>query len=173
MRRGKKGIGAVSAIALTAMSCLLPAQAQNNFPTGTGDHLLQGMMGMAGQFARQFQDSQMGQQMDRTRGNSSDLSGGGRQATQNNGNASGGVTLDGAWRGAEGEYLLIDGQRFRLHSDTRRYIDGRLQVRDDLVAFYYPRQRAALVYRYSGSSEQLQLQDSQGRILRYQRVPRR
>ena len=78
--------------------------------------------------------------------------------------------LDGAWRSSTGEYLLIEGERFRLHADAERYIDGRLRTRGHIVGFLYPERQAALVYRYRIEGDRMALQDKQGKILLYQRI---
>ena len=145
------------------------AQAQITLPPGTGDRLLQGMVGMMGQLARGMQDSGAGlaQSNPMLPQAGTGIDAGPGPSTNSNDPA-----LDGAWRGGNGEYLLIEGQRFRLHANARSYVDGRLQLRNGLLGFYYPQRQAVLIYRYQIEGGQLQLQDQQGTILRFQQVQR-
>ena len=82
-----------------------------------------------------------------------------------------GASLDGAWRGQNGEILLIEGPRFRLHADQRRYLDGRLGRRDNIVGFLYPKSNTALLYHSQISGDKLALQDRQQRTRYFQRIP--
>jgi hypothetical protein len=172
------------------------AQAQANFVPGTGDQMLQGMMNMMGNFAQQFQGMQAGAMPAISAGMGTgtgsgmgagtppplprplaplmDMMPSGQQmmetvpafaAPQSS-------PLDGAWRSSTGEYLLVEGERFRLHADTERYLDGRLRTRGNVVGFLYPKRQAALLYRYRVEGDRMALQDKQGRLLLYQRVTR-
>jgi len=85
--------------------------------------------------------------------------------------AMGSTNLDGAWRGQNGEILLIEGKRFRLHADRRRYLDGRLGRRGNIVGFLYPKRQTALLYRYQISGNRLALQSRDRRIRYFQRLP--
>lgn len=85
--------------------------------------------------------------------------------------AMGSTNLDGAWRGQNGEILLIEGKRFRLHADRRRYLDGRLGRRGNIVGFLYPKRQTALLYRYQISGNRLALQSRDRSIRYFQRLP--
>ena len=172
------------------------ANAQISIPAGTGDQMLSGMISMMGNFAQQFQNSQFGSlggQMGTApltaaqMGSGMPLAGGmpaaglmampGTGRTPNSalggsgnvGNVGNG-SLDGAWRSNNGEYLLIEGQRFRLHSTAQRYIDGRIAQRGDVVGFLYPQRRTALLYHYQIRGNRLALLGQDGRMMGYQRV---
>jgi hypothetical protein len=170
------------------------AQAQASFVPGTGDQMLQGMMNMMGNFAQQFQGMQggvmpgAGTGMTAGMGTGSgtppplpqplaplmDMMPGGQQMMGSVPAFAAPQTspLDGAWRSSTGDYLLIEGERFRLHADAERYIDGRLRTRGHIIGFLYPERQAALLYRYRIEGERMALQDKQGRLLLYQRVTR-
>ena len=149
------------------------AIAQVTIPAGTGDQMLSGMIGMMGKMAQQLQDSQMGSLAGHM--GSSKLP---METMVNPGlaSAAGPTTtyagdLNGAWRSSGGEYLLIEGERFRLHSGSQRYIDGRLARRGNVVGFLYPKQRTALLYRYQIRGDRLALLSREGRMMGFQRVP--
>ena len=211
--RANRRVGASAQALLLALALLTGnvSQAQITIPSGTGDQMLSGMMGMMAEFSKQFQNSQggglsggfssmpmaaaqqaynpmsggmlgvpmsgmgsgMGQGLSQGLGQGFDQ-GFGQQMGQA-GNAALGATgsdsLDGAWRGQQGEVLLIEGQRFRLHADRRRYLDGRLRRRGNIVGFLYPKRETALLYRYQISGDRLALQSRDRKIMVYQRVP--
>lgn len=167
------------------MSLSAGVHGQATIMPGTGDQMLQGMMNMMGQFAQQMQQpAQMSGQMMTAPATAMGAipgfdAGSGMlpppQATPAPPAPAMPTTptaLDGAWRADSGEYLLIEGERFRLHADSKRYIDGRLRTRGDIVGLLYPKRRTALLYRYQISGDQLQLRDQQGQTLRYRRVRR-
>ena len=175
---------------IAALLAATSAYAQITIPAGTGDQMLSGMMGMMSKFAQQYQDSQVGsfagQMGANPMGNGQMADGGGQQGFQsmmepmqrfnplqgqNQSQVQTGK-LDGAWRGHSGNYLLIEGDRFRLHSDGQRYIDGRLALRGNIVGFLYPQRKTALLYRYRVEGDRMALQSQDGDVLLYQKIPR-
>jgi len=187
---------AVLPLLLLNLLSIPTALAQASFVPGTGDQMLQGMMNMMGSFAQQFQGMQasampaisagLGTGTGSGMGTGTppplpqplapmmEMMPGGQQileavpafATPQS------SPLDGAWRSSTGEYLLIEGERFRLHADAERYIDGRLRTRGHIVGFLYPERQSALLYRYRVEDDRMALQDKQGQVLLYQRVSR-
>ena len=171
------------------------AHAQASFVPGTGDQMLQTMMNMMGSFAQQFQGMQAGAMPAIGAAMSAGSDTGlppalplppAPTAMMNKMPGGQGMMdtlptldtpiqtspLDGAWRSSSGEYLLIEGERFRLHADAQRYLDGRLRTRGPIVGFLYPERQTALLYRYRIEGDRMALQDKQGRLLLYQRVTR-
>lgn len=154
------------------------AHAQASFVPGTGDQMLKGMMNMMGQFAQQVQGVSPGSMMSQGAGlmaNSPaatlDPSGGQLMQSIPGFQASGSSPLDGAWQGSRGEYLLIEGERFRLHAaDSQRHIDGSLRTQGNIVGFLYPERQAALMYRYRVEEDRMALQDQNGNVLLYRKV---
>lgn len=180
-------------ILLSLLLLSVSAHAQITIPAGTGDQMLSGMMGMMGKFSQQFQQSQGGalsgqmgsaQSANGQQGFGSQLQDWSSQAAAPQAMAKQMMApmssqigqrgvLDGAWRSNNGEYLLIEGDRFRLHASRSRYIDGRLALRGNIAGFLYPQRETALLYRYRISGDQMALQGRDGRIMGYQRVRRR
>lgn len=83
-----------------------------------------------------------------------------------------GSRLDGVWRGNSGETLMIEGDRFRLADAGGDYLDGRLQIRGDLVTTYVPITEQVKHYRYVKVGRMLMLRDDRDQTLVFERVYR-
>lgn len=185
--RATLSAGRALLLGLALLACR-PGCAQITIPAGTGDQMLAGMMSMMAEFAKQFQNYQGGslsagmgglpmsaasQAYNPMSGGMMGAPGMGSQLGQA-GNAAlaamGSGSLDGAWRGQNGEILLIEGRRFRLHADPKRYLDGRLGRRGNIVGFLYPERETALLYRYQISGNRLALQSRDRNIRYFQRL---
>lgn len=182
---------------LLAIAALLvlagAARGQATVVPGTGDQMLQAMMNMMARFAQQVQQTGSAMAAPATAMGSAAMGSAGLGSMPLPSLDLGGSTLpvpapapapatpaavlpfselDGAWRADSGEYLLIEGERFRLHADPRRYIDGRMRTQGNIVGFLYPQRRTVLLYRYQVSGDRLLLRDQNGHELRYRRIAR-
>lgn len=78
--------------------------------------------------------------------------------------------LNGIWRGASGDTLVIHGNRFRIHNAAGLYSDGIFQIVGSQFHAYTPASGVVRHYGLNQLGDRLALRDDEGQILLFERL---
>ena len=85
-------------------------------------------------------------------------------------NSFGQTNLNGIWQGHDGNILVIDGNRFRIHASEDQYLFGIFMTYGNRFIAYSPQSDITRQYQFEINGELLALQDEHGQIMVFQRL---
>lgn len=82
------------------------------------------------------------------------------------------LSMDGEWMSEDGGTLTFRGERFLLNNGRGEMMEGSFMInRDRLIAYIYPADQV-LVFGFERRGEYFVVQDDQGQMMMFQRMPR-
>jgi hypothetical protein len=81
-----------------------------------------------------------------------------------------GPSLNGTWRGASGDILVIRGNRFRIHNAEGLYSDGTFHIVGNQFFAYAPASAIIRRYELMQLHDRLALRDSEGQVILFERL---
>lgn len=78
--------------------------------------------------------------------------------------------FEGIWEGANGELVVVQGDRFRIYAPGATFVDGIVKTQGDRVALYNPVDQQARPFDYAMQQGRLVLRDDAGQLFLYRRL---